>query len=505
MKMKKVKLVLLILSLCCLCACGVSGACNSNNETYIPHYETEDCSVSENEINNSSNTVNYNKKFAVGKTTLYFDSDLKEGQTVDKWIECVSKFNNILKQKEFVCVNAVYLIDKLIANYKSDNGVISMSFKPETAEEEAFAWILQAVSGNDNLPYGVFAGLAADWLEIEEYSSFVHSSLDGAKYLTELQFPIYEKGNLPDGERAYAWSFSKYLVDSLIQSGKTEKQIIQMDSDELISFLNGKFGIISPDYTFYPNSTKYEYKVKQGCFTYYINREFNDLILPKSRFNTSYNFISDWLKDNSSTAKESNSVFGIGSMYDIDVYLDDGLKSNGISGEAYSNASTNYIKIYSVGSFSHEYIHHILYKNGKSGNLREVFTEFHANTSKYSNLMWYYLLSGKCETYPYSDEIREKQTYLETIKLYNKISAFEASPDNFNYWLYADCFSLLYTNKGEKWISRLQHNSCMYYIDRMYGSDSLWLLNSVVTLPIDGKSYETIVYEWMDYLKTLKN
>ena len=142
MKMKKVKLFLIILSLCCLCACGVSGACNSNNETYIPHYETEDCSVSENEINNSSNTVNYNKKFAVGETTLYFDSDLKEGQTVDKWIECVSKFNNILKQKEFDCINTVYVSDKLIANYKNDNGVISVSYKPETMEEEALGWML---------------------------------------------------------------------------------------------------------------------------------------------------------------------------------------------------------------------------------------------------------------------------------------------------------------------------------------------------------------------------
>lgn len=501
MKMKKVKLVLLILSLCCLCACGVSGACNSNNETYIPHYETEDCSVSENEINNSSNTVNYNKKFAVGKTTLYFDSDLKEGQTVDKWIECVSKFNNILKQKEFVCVNAVYLIDKLIANYKSDNGVISMSFKPETAEEEAFAWILQAVSGNDNLPYGVFAGLAADWLEIEEYSSFVHSSLDGAKYLTELQFPIYEKGNLPDGERAYAWSFSKYLVDSLIQSGKTEKQIIAMDIAQLNSYLKSEYGVTLPDYSFLPYSTRYHYSVLQDCFTYYINKNFIDYFLPEERFTAKYNYLSDWLKDNAETTKATNELFGVGNMYPLKVYLYEGVADVNTTGEI----GKDFMNIYSAGIFSHEYIQHILIYKGQNGNLRDTVPQLHANTSKYANLMWYYYYSGNASNYNYSDLISEKSAYAEAMSLYNKLSSVPASEEHFDFWLFADCYSALYTVKGTRFILRLQPNSLHKFIAREYGSDYIWQLNFDGMCPIGDKSVDEVIEEWIEYLQTLKN
>ncbi len=35
-----------------------------------------------------------------------------------------------------------------------------------------------------------------------------------------------------------------------------------------------------PDYDFFSYSSQYEYKVSQDCFTYYINKEYWDLILP---------------------------------------------------------------------------------------------------------------------------------------------------------------------------------------------------------------------------------
>lgn len=495
--MKKVKLCLITLLLCIACAGLALVACNK--DSYVPHYQTEECSLKVSEFNNSPNTVTYGKSFTVNETMLYFDNDLKNGKIIDGWIDRVKKYNEILNQKEFNTVKNIYISDKVIDNFNTDSE-ISVSFKPETCEEEAFGWILRAVSEND-LPYGIYAGLAASLLEKEEYSDFVHSGIATAGYLTELQFPIYEAGNLPDGERAYAWSFSNYIVKELISSGKSETEIAAMTADEFNSYLLDKYKVILPDYSFSPYSTKYEYKVEQDCFTYFINKEFNDFILPESCFTTSYNHLSDWFNDNSKTSKESNSAFGIGSMYDITVYLDDGLKSLGTSGEA----GKDYIIIYSAGAFSHEYIHHILYKNGKSSYLREFFTEYQANGSKYSMAMYYYLLSGSSEYYPYSESLNEKQSYTETIELYNKLSPSKAAPDNFNYWLFCDCFSALYTETGKKFISRAQDNSWLYYLAREYGSEYLWLLNANNTHSIGGKTVNEVIEEWIGYLKTLKS
>ncbi len=496
--MKKVKICFLSAMLASVCACGVLTACGKDN--YTARYTLADCSVEFSEINHKSNKVEFDAKYELGETSVYFDAD--DAEVRDKWIDRVSKFSDILNAKSLEGVNSVYISDNLIANYATDENGICVSLKPETAEEEAFAWILQAVSKNDDLPYGVFAGFATEWLEMQKYSSFVYSGIAGAGYLTELQFPIYETDNLPENEKNYAWSYSRYLVKELIKSGKTERQILEMNTTELNDFLQKNFKVALPEYTFYPNSTQYEYKITQGVFTYYINKEYNDLILPKSCFSTAYNFLADWLDDNAKTTEESNAVFKVSSMHDIAVYLDDGLKSYGISGEATSDS----VILYSVGSFAHEYIHHILVSKGQGGYLREIFPELHANTSKYNNLMYYYLLSGKSETYPYyNEQYDEKQTYLDTIKLYNRLSGYEMSPEHFDYWLFADCYSVLHTKSGEKWISRAQNHSLSYYIARVYGSDYLWELNMNTEALIDGKTYSEVIEEWINYLQDFKN
>lgn len=495
--MKKKFLTALLAAVCITAGAFGFSACGEK-DNYTPEYVLEKCSLRTYEFNNIGNEVTYDKMFSVGETVILFDEELTDGRIIDKWIDRISRFAQILNQKEFGCIDTVYISDKLIANFKTENGQTLLSFKTETAEEEAFAWILQAVSDNPNLPYGVFAGLAVELLDTDKYSSFVYSSIGSAGYLTELQYPLYETANLPEKERAFAWSFSRFLVKDLMSSGKTEKRISSMDIAELNLFLQTTYKISLPDYAFFPYSTKYEYRVEQGCFTYYINREFTDIILPKSCFSSAYNHLSDWLKDNGKTTEESNSVFGVSSMYDISVYLDDGLKSTGISGEA----GNDYILIYSAGSFSHEYIHHILYLKGNSGNLREVFTELHANTSKYSNLMYYYLISGEADVYPYPDG--ERQTYEETLELYEKLSGFPASPDNFDYWLFSDCFSAIYTKKGEKFISRAQSSSMIYYIARVYGSEYLFKLNMDGKASIDGKTTDEVIDEWINYLQTIK-
>lgn len=389
----------------------------------------------------------------------------------------------------------------MIANYwDGDSGEQNISYPLSISDEEVLAWILQAqFDSGDSLPYGVFAGVAAFWLK-KNYFQFAFSSIEGAEYLTELQFPLYESNNLPEKQRTYAWGFSYNIVAEWVHSGKNEKELMSLNIQELSLYLIEKYNVVLPDYCFFPYSSEYEYLINQGCFTYYVNKEYNDLILPKSRFNTSYNYLSDWLKDNSKTTDDSNKLFGVSSMYSINVYLDDGLKSAGITGEAYSN----YIRIYSVGAFSHEYIHHILFQKGKSGYLYEVIPELHANNSKYANFMWYYLFSGEAKNFPYDKSVNEKKSYTDALQLYNSKSAFVASFDNFNFWLFADCFSSLNTKIGQQFISRLQSDSLHYYIAKMYGDDYVWQLNLNDNIMIAGKTYSEVSYEWVDYLNTIK-
>lgn len=79
------------------------------------------------------------------------------------------------------------------------------------------------------------------------------------------------------------------------------------------------------------------------------------------------------------------------------------------------------------------------------------------------------------------------------------------SPENFDFWLFADCFSALHTKVGEKWISRAQSDSVIYYIARVYGSDILWELNMDTNILIDGKTYSEVIGEWIIYVQGLKN
>lgn len=192
-------------------------------------------------------------------------------------------------------------------------------------------------------------------------------------------------------------------------------------------------------------------------------------------------------------------MFGISNMYPITVYLENGTSSSGITGRA----TEDYIELFSAGSFSHEYIHHILFYTGKSGALREVIPEMHANSSKYAMAMWYYLFSGKATLFPYNAAVSEKGTYLTTLNLYSKLSDKEPSADQFDFWLFADCYSAIYTNIGTPFASRTQPDSLARYIARVYGEDYIWQLNLNTDIVIDGKPYQTVVNEWYNYVKSL--
>ena len=483
--MKKNAKILIIAIVCYvagifLCAC------------YNARYDLESCAY-------TIDGVSYTQKYVGENFTAHFDSTIKKAKTIDGWIDTLRDVSEILEEKGLDTRTDYFVGGKTVAKFEADGDTFRAFLPAAITKEESLAWAVCAKIGNGELPYGVYAGVAANWLNEKNgaYSVLTKEAIKDADYLTELQFPLYESGNLDDAARKTAWNFSYTLVRDLMSSGKSERELMSFTRSELSYYLASQYQITLPDYEFFPYDNDYEYRVEQGCFTYYINREYRDLVLPKEQFSTSYDYLSDWLKDNQRTKEESDAVFKSESMYDINVYLDDGKRSYGRTGEAFGSSIT----LYSVGSFSHEYIHHILFKMDKSGYLSEVFPELQANNSKYSNLMWYYLFSGK-SSYPYSKDTNEKATYQKAMQLYNKKSAKPAVAGQFDFWLFADCFSSLYTNRGEPFINRLQSNSLHRWIADTYGADIVWQLNTNNNLNIDGKTYNEISYEWLDYLKS---
>ena len=486
--------VLLILSATMLACC--------TKKHYDPKYLTDSCELKVKDLN-TSNEFDFDKVYSKESVEIYLGSDIKDVKTIDFLIENSIGAYSLIKSNTLLKTDFTVIISD---NFVSNCGInetlglcISLPSKP--SYEEIVSWFLYSQNIESDLPFGVYAGISALLTNSPLCEKFPLSVINKNSIYSDLQFPLYEIDNLADDERKIAFSFAKRLIEDLLSDNKTYIDILSMSKDDLSSFLSEKYGVCLPEYSFEPYSKEYEYKVKQGCFTYYINREYNDIILPADVFSTKYSVLTDWLKDNAKTTKESDEVFNISNMYDINVYLDDGLKSTGITGYAYSD----YINMYSVGSFSHEYIHHILFYLGKSGYAREVIPEMHASTSKYAMAMWYYLFTGQAKNFPYNKEVKEKETYLQTLTLYKKYKVKTPTVDDFDFWLFADCFSAIYTEKGTTFIHRVQTDSLAYYIARVYGTNYVWQINMNTQIVIEGKPYLDVVDEWYNYIKSLNH
>lgn len=470
------------------------------SKTYTPKYSTENCDIRIKD-KNTSDIVSLVKKFDNNGTKIYFGNDITDAETIDYTIENSIESYSLLKNNDLLKDDfSIVISNNFVPNcWKDDVLGLCVSLPIKISLEETIAWHLFAQNQESDLPFGVYAGISILLCKSTLGGDFDAENIVKDAFYTDLQFPLYETDNLAENDRKIAFGFAKNVVAGLLSVGKTYSDILSMDKEDLSAVLSSKYGVDLPEYTIESYSTRYEYKITQGCFTYFINKEYRDIILPDDVFSTSYDKLRDWLKDNEKTTAESNAVFTISDMYDIKVYLEDGLKANGTTGYAHGD----YINLYSVGSFSHEYIHHILFYLGKSGIAREVIPEMHANTSKYSRAMWYYLFTNQAPNFPYNQDVKEKDTYSATMRLYEKHSENKPSIDNFDFWLFANCFSAIYTSNGTPFINRVQTDSLAYYIARVYGANYVWELNMNPEIVIDGKPYREVVAEWYDYIKTL--
>ena len=471
----------------------------SCSKTYTPKYKVESCDITIKD-KNTSDTVCLNKKYGNESVDIYFGNDINDAKTRDFLIENSVKAYSSLKDNDLIKNGfSVVVSNDFVTNCWTDGTLgLCVSLPTDISLEEIAGWCLYSQNVESDLPFGIYAGISARLCNVEVCDSFDTETEEEDVFYTDLQFPLYETDNLTQNDRKLAYGFAKRVIEDLLAAGKTYAEILKMDKADLSDVLSEKYGVSLPEYTVESYSTRYEYRIKQGCFTYYVNKEYRDIILPTDVFSTSYDKLHSWLKDNEKTTAESNALFNVTNMYEIKVYLEDGMTSNGITGYAHDD----YIDLYSVGSFSHEYIHHILYYLGKSGIAREAIPELHANTSKYARAMWYYLFTGQAKSFPYNQEVGEKDTYLTALELYKKHSKNNPTIDDFDFWLFANCFSAIYTKTGTSFISRVQPDSLAYYIARVYGAEYIWELNMNPEIVIDGKPYQDVVAEWAEYIKS---
>ena len=255
---------------------------------------------------------------------MYIDGAISDYSAVDEHITSLNGIADILEEKvalgelpsaQFTC----YICADGVPFSAQDDGAVVM-FPLGLSEEEAFGWILSALLANGGLPYGVYAGIAALWLD-EGFTKLPATAIDGS-FITELQFPLYEENNLPAKQRALAWNFSYTLAADWAEDGGTASALAALSRAELEEYLLFNYNLTLPEYSFTPYSSDYEYKVTAPGLTYYIDRDFSDRYLSEKEFTARYDMLAEWLKDNARSAESVREFFSLKDMCGIEVYLE---------------------------------------------------------------------------------------------------------------------------------------------------------------------------------------
>ncbi len=483
--MRKISILLLVI----LTAASAFLFSSCGKTDYRSRYETQKCDM---EYFSPDERTHFDKRYDGERFTAYF-SDSCSPRAVDEAVDVIVSCAEKLRADRAAKSLTIYVGSELVCSAVDDqtNAVVTLDIGERS--QAVFAWIAAGVYGGD-LPFGVYAGIAAN----EDFGNRIYLDRDGITALgclSELQFPLYENDNMSDAEQAKAWDFSYTLVRDLTKEGKSYAEIASMTTTQLSDFMLARYGVSLPDYTFYPYSKASEYKVKQGVFTYFIDKQFVDNLFPQNVFRASrYAVLADWLEDNRLATQLADDFFGITDMYDIQVIVKSNVNSL-ICGEAIGDC----IRLYSAFAFSHEYMHHVLLKKNMSYALSEVLPDRFVGEVKWANLGCFYLYTASSPVFPYGEE--ERQTLLKALDLYNEAAAEKAAPGAFDVKLFADCYAAENSRKGEKWIHRLQPYSFVNFIEKTYGFESVLEYNKNPSVKFNGKTVTEALEDWLNYLK----
>lgn len=483
--MRKISILLLVI----LTAASAFLFSSCGKTDYRSRYETQKC---DREYFSPDERTHFDKRYDGELFTAYF-SDSCSSRTVDETVDIIASSVGKLRDDAAMKTLTIYIGNELVCSVADDQTNAVVTIDSTEHSQTVFAWIVAGVYGG-NLPFGVYAGIAAN-LNRESRLRLTNDEISALGCLSELQFPLYENDNMTEAEQAKAWDFSYTLVEDLASDGKNYAEIAATSPEELSDFMLSHYGISLPDYAFYPYSKASEYKVKQGVFTYFIDKQFVDNLFPQNVFRASrYAILADWLEDNKKAAMLADDFFGIADMYDIQVIVKSNVKSP-ICGEAIGDC----IRLYSAFAFSHEYMHHVLLKKNMSYALSEVLPDMFVEEVKWANLGSFYLYTAASPVFSYGEE--ERQTLLKALDLYNKVAPDKAAPGAFDVKLFADCYAAENTRKGEKWIHRLQPYSFVNFIEKTYGFESVLAYNKNTAVKFDGKTVTEALEDWLNYLK----
>lgn len=479
---------LLILLIILLTAASVFLLSSCRQSRYIIRYEIQKC---DEEYNSPDERTHFDKRYDGERFIAYFSDSCSPravDETVDVIASCAENLRACLDDKSLT----LYVGGELVCSAVGDqtNAVVTLDIGER--DQTIFAWILAGVYGG-NLPFGVYAGIVANEKPINR-RYLDRDRISDLGCLAQLQFPLYENNNMSDAEQEKAWNFSYTLVRDLMTEGKNYAEIASMQTEALSVFMLSHYGISLPDYAFYPYSKASEYKVEQGVFTYFIDKQFVDNVFPQTAFRASrYAILADWLEDNRKATQLADDFFGITGMYDIQVIVKGNVNSL-ICGEAIGDC----IRLYSVFAFSHEYMHHVLLKKNMSYALNEVLPDMLVDNVKWANLGSFYLYTVSSPVFSYGEE--ERQTLLKALDLYNKTAPAKAAPGAFDVKIFADCYAAENTRVGEKWIHRLQPYSFVNFIEKTYGFESVLEYNKNTAVKFNGKTVAEVLEDWLNYL-----
>ncbi len=465
-------------------------------------YQLSTCNQTVQHLTDTAQNVTFNRSYTGKNFQVYIDGAISDYSAVDEHITSLNGIADILEEKvalgeipsaQFTC----YICADGVPFSAQDDGAVVM-FPLGLSEEEAFGWILSALLANDGLPYGVYAGIAALWLD-EGFTKLPATAIEGS-FITELQFPLYEENNLPAKQRALAWNFSYTLAADWAEDGGTASALAALSRAELEEYLLFNYNLTLPEYSFTPYSSDYEYKVTAPGLTYYIDRDFSDRYLSEKEFTARYDMLAEWLKDNARSAESVREFFSLKDMCGIEVYLENSSDPASADwGYITSTARSRVIRCYTAGVFSMGYVYHMLDYSGNNGFLRDTYMSMLAESSVFSRMVYYKIFSGQARNFAYT--ATEKQFYTKAMELYNNCSSEPASPQSFNILLFADCFAALAIVDEDVPSAQLNLISEAVYVLRTYGSDALAEIDGKWnTVEISGKTLAEIDAEWESYI-----
>lgn len=489
--MKKILLIGLL-----LCVTAVSAtACKSK-------YESSSCespirySGEPYAYRTSERYVQFERVIEEDGMTFYFEPSGARHAVVERAVDTVKRVREFCEIPQ-----PVYITDRNVTNVNTDGFWVN----PNDSAELVCAVLLEN-NAEAELPFGIFAGVSANLLGVEELTEGNFELSEKYDYVKELQYPLFTERNTAKKERESAWKFA-YKLGEVWLSEHTAEDLKTATKEDMVPVFKA-VGAVFTDYYFPVGDFYYPLQAVTENLHYRFARDFEDCDLDVDL--QSYPVLTDFIRENETLISEVCAFYGYeGFPEPVEAFFgkadEFGLFSYVTS---YSDFNKNAILCYTASSFGRELCLCINYYGASGGYSLEwpIAAYFSYKYSSYAQMREYldYSMQNKncyvADAYTKEDVKFQKQI----IKLYNeKFGKCDFEDFQTDKWIY--CISYLYSWEAEKpmymgaWISFVQ------YIHETYGFDVLMQFNRYSSGEINEKTLETYYSEWFEWLNAKLN